>query len=69
MKVPAFLPKSDFRSMRLRLVVMRIDNMPLLISSFKRLNVVCSLKESVVDNISCFGQYTFLLPLPVVEKS
>ena len=38
---------------------MRIDKMSLLICSFKRLNAVCSLKESEVDNILCFGQYTF----------
>ena len=46
--------------MRLRLVIMRIDKMSLLICSFKRLNAVCSLlKQSEVDNILCFGQYTF----------
>lgn len=44
--------------MRLRLVIKRIDKTSSLICSFERLNAVCSFKESVVDNILYFGQYT-----------
>lgn len=60
MKVPAFLPKSDCRSFFIvDEAAMCIDKMSLLICSFKPLNAVCSLKESEVDYILCFGQYTF----------